>query len=220
MARKQLFRTADFPYHVVNRSNNMEFFYLNLPELWNLSLELLSELILKFNVKIHAFVLMSNHYHLIASTPDLNLDEAILHFQRELARKANKICGRTNHFFGGRYKWCLIQSEKHYWNALKYVFRNPVAVNLCHQVQDFPFSSLNCNLSKDTESPNWQLVDFFHDKSKEILLDLDWLNYSFSERQSEAIGKAMRKRIFKISADETRKIVELDEPQYKKGRGT
>src|SRR5690606_40247811 len=61
-----LFRsTAAFPYHVTNRSNNREFFYVEMETLWPIFTDTLFDLTKQFNCQIHAFVLMSNHYHLI-----------------------------------------------------------------------------------------------------------------------------------------------------------
>jgi len=159
---------------------------------------------------------MSNHYHWILSTPKKNLSEGMTYFHREVAREANRISRRTNHFFGGRYKWSLITEEIYYWNCVKYVFRNPVKAGICKEVGDYSYSSLN-----DSTRPQlWHLSDFFNDPEKRVQLDIQWLNETFSAEQDNAIAKGLRRREFKIPKDRNRKTVELNERPAAVQKGT
>lgn len=115
---------------------------------------------------------MSNHYHLIISTPEANIGEAMKYLHREVARKANKSVGRINHFFGSRYKWSIIYNENYYWNVVKYIFRNPIRAGICSFVNEYQYSSLN----RKTKCFSWKMVDYFYHNKNEIELDLDWLN--------------------------------------------
>ncbi len=206
MPRKPLIRTAIFPYHITNRSNNKEHFYVKPDELWSICMEALEKTTKLFKCEIHCFVLMSNHYHLIVSTPEENIGDVMRYFQREVARQANKNSSRVNHFFGGRYKWSVIGSETYFWNAVKYVFRNPVEAGLCHRVEEFKYSSLN-SVPKNF---NWELTDVFYDRSKKIQLDLEWLNKSFTELQKSAVSGALRRREFKVSPNPSGFLTTLD----------
>jgi putative transposase len=215
MPRKHLILTDIYPYHVTNRSNNREFFYLDLEALWCIFLDILIHISLQYECRIHAFVLMSNHYHLVLSTPQKNLGEAMKYFHRETARRANKSAQRINHFFGGRYKWCLLNRETYYWNTIKYIFRNPVTANLCKRVEDYPFSSFNT----DYEEISWKLFDFLG-PNHGIKLDLNWLNQEFSKEQKDGISAALRRREFKISCNPSSYLIELDEVRLEKGTVT
>lgn len=205
MPRKVLIENSKFPYHITNRSNNREYFYTPLPILWEIMLEKIKYLDQKMNIKSHAFVLMSNHYHWLLSTPDENLSKGMTYFHREVARGANRKSNRINHFFGGRYKWCSIQKEIYYWNTLKYIFRNPVKANLCAQVEDYQFSSLNDHKGVDS----WNLCDFFNAPENTIDPNLEWLNTDYDPKIDEALKKALRRRTFKLPKDRNRKIVKL-----------
>lgn len=216
MPRKKLIYSSDFPYHITNRSNNREFFLIPMEPLWFIFLEKLTELKLQFSCEIHSFVLMSNHYHLILSTPRGNIGEAMKYFQREVARAANKHSDRINHFFGGRYKWTLIGHENYYWNSVKYVFRNPVRAKICTQVSDYPFSSLN-RTATDFE---WDMVDVFAGREKKVELDLNWLDEPFAKEKEEAIKKGLRRREFKLPTDKSGKAFTLDPMRRKKGTVT
>lgn len=213
MPRKPLIRTSEFPYHVTNRSNNKEFFYLSLDDLWLIFMDQISNMIEQFHCEVHAFVLMSNHYHLIISTPKSNLNECMKYLHREVARKANQRAQRINHFFGGRYKWCLIDSEEYYWNAVKYLFQNPLKAGLSERVERYKYSSLNTSCKAFA----WRMVDFFWDRDKLIQLDLNWLNEHVPVEQSQRIGSALRRCRFEMPVNKNGRKPRLEAVQRKKG---
>ena len=213
MPKQNLIRTADFPYHLTARSNNREFFYLDLEELWWIFMKNLSVLQRDYGCEIQAFVLMSNHYHLMMVTPRENLGESMQYLQRETARRANYRTERVNHFFGGRYKWSLVNQEIYYWHALKYIYRNPVRAGMCERVEDYKFSSLN----RSAWGFDWRLTDYFFDRAKTIELDRDWLNQSYPGEQEMAVQKALRRREFKPPTDKSGRPYAFDIPQRKKG---
>lgn len=213
VARKPLIKTADTPYHITARSNNKEFFYIELTELWQIFMECFNQAQEQYCCEFHAFVLMSNHYHLLISTPHGNIDEVMHYIQREVARRANKSCSRINHFFGGRYKWSVIDTENYYWNVVKYIFRNPVRANLCQHVESYNFSSLNTN-AKDF---NWHMTDFFQNKNDTIALDLDWLNETYLQEIEESIRSALRRSEFVLPRDKSSgRTITLNEARFKK----
>ncbi|MCB0415610.1 MAG: transposase [Bdellovibrionales bacterium] len=193
MPRAPLIKSDIYPYHITNRSNNKEFFLIDLDLLWEVFCKKLVYLQKELNCKTHVFVLMSNHYHLIMSTPDRNIGEAMKYLHREVAREANALVRRENHFFGGRYKWCIISSEYYYWNAVKYVFRNPIKANLCSKVTDYDFSSLNRSYS----GLKWHGDNIFNE-TVDMEWDLDWLNKAYDSNQSLSLSKALRRREFKL----------------------
>lgn len=213
MARKPLIKTADAPYHITARSNNKEFFYIELIELWQIFMECFNQAQEQYSCKFHAFVLMSNHYHLLISTPHSNVDEVMHYIQREVARRANKLSSRINHFFGGRYKWSIVDTENYYWNVVKYIFRNPVRADLCPRVENYKFSSLN-SAAKDF---NWHMTDFFHNQNNTIVLDLDWLNEAYLKEIEESIRFALRRSEFALPRDRSSgKSIMLNEARFKK----
>jgi putative transposase len=216
MPRKLLIRTSEFPYHITNRANNRDYFYIEQSLLWPIFIKCLHQLTLQFKCEIHSFVLMSNHYHLIMSTPNANIGEAMKYLHREVARQVNKSTGRTNHFFGGRYKWSVISKSDYYWNCIKYVFRNPIRAGICDFVQSYKFSSLNSN----TQLFSWKMSDYFYDSKKEIEVNLEWLNEPFQKESEVYIRKGLRRREFELPKSSLKKTVELDVPLYKKGTVT
>ncbi|MBY0315148.1 MAG: transposase [Bdellovibrionales bacterium] len=216
MPRKSLYKTDQFPYHVYNRSNNKEFFYVDRDHLWEIFIECFYQLKIQFFCDIHFFVLMSNHYHLVISTPRCNLGEAMKYLHREVARRANRSSGRINHFFGGRYKWSVIQNEIYYWNCVKYVLQNPVKAELCKSVFDYNYSSLNVPALLF----QWQPSDLFNFESTPLMLDRDWLDEPLDSEKEEVIRKGLRRRIFQIPRSMSGRALTLDDSQCKKGTVT
>lgn len=204
------------PYHVTNRANNREFFYIDQALLWPIFIKCLHQLTIQFKCEIHSFVLMTNHYHLIISTPEANIGDAMKYLHREVAREVNRFTGRVNHFFGGRYKWSVISENNYYWNCIKYVFRNPVRAGVCNDVQEYKFSSLN----REAHLFKWSISDFFLDSKQVVDMNIDWLNEPFRKEGEELIRKGLRRREFQLPKDSLRKRAVLDVPLYKKGTVT
>jgi len=176
----------------------------------------LEQLIQQYQCELHAFVLMSNHYHLIISTPNCNIGEAMKYFHREVARQANQQSKRINHFFGGRYKWSLITQEDYYWTAIRYVFRNPVRAGICNSVKDYHYSSLN----RPSPSFQWQLANQFTNRQQVLELDTDWLNQSTDHESEKAVKKALRRREFEYPRQRSGHRPVFDTPRFKKGTVT
>jgi putative transposase len=132
MPRKNLIRSNVYPYHVTARGNNKASFPCEPYQTWEIFNEKILEVQKKFGVKIHAFVMMSNHFHLLITTPHEDLGKVMETFMRSITRTMNAKSGRTGRVFGGPYHWSLINSNVYYDCALKYVYRNPVKAKLVH----------------------------------------------------------------------------------------
>lgn len=196
MPRKNLLRTKEFAYHVSARSNNRDWFYLPQTLVWKIFAEKLHQTCEAYSLDIHAFLLMSNHFHLLATTPLKNLDKAMRYLLTEVCRSIQRTSGRINHVFGGRYKWSVLESNWAFAYALKYVYRNPVRAGLVGKVEDYAFSSLtNYEALPILEGnlPYWKYVPReFNDRIK-------WLNIPTPKEQEELIRKALRHYHFQFN---------------------
>jgi REP element-mobilizing transposase RayT len=208
MPRKKYQPSADIPYHITARCINKEWFQIPLPDVWDIFSEYLFFINRAFNVKVHSFVLMNNHFHLILSTPNANLSEAMNYFMRETSRQFGYASGRINQIYGGPYFWSQLRSEIYYGHAYKYVYRNPVEAGLCLNVEDYPFSTLYALLGKSkTIIPISEDVLFFSDIESQIL----WLNEAYkSESYKKEIKNALRKRQFHFGKDRDRNASALE----------
>lgn len=200
MPRSRLIRIRNFPYHVCARANNKEWFHLPLEQMHELFINLLLNLLKRHQIQIHAFVTMSNHFHLALSTPNANLDEVMLYFLREAARRANQASGRINHLFGGPYKWSLIENRRNYAHVIKYIYRNPVQAGICQNVQDYPFSTLPAvHGLVPTRIP---ISDSIFDRRSTLDLSpgerLNWLNEPYELDEHRLIQLGLRRARFAI----------------------
>jgi REP element-mobilizing transposase RayT len=101
----------------------------------------LTETIEKYNILVHHVVLMSNHYHIIATATDKNLDRAMQYLNSRVAVRYNKLSGQSGHLWGDRYKSCIISTDEHYTASVRYIYRNPKRANMVDNLEDFLESS-------------------------------------------------------------------------------
>jgi len=192
MARPLLIRSDRSPYHVTSRCNNQEFFPLPLKEVWEIMLSVLLETHKKNNLCIHAFILMGNHFHLLCHTPDANLDEAMRFFLRETSIRITRRVHCTNHLWGSRYRWSLIEAQAYYYQVYRYIFQNPVRANIAKRVENYPFSTLKENVP-------FPLHTFIPMSFGGLKGELQWLNQHYDEEDRQLIKLGLRKNQFDIN---------------------
>lgn len=171
MPRKLLIRTAEYPYHIISRSRNRDWYELPMKLMWQISIDSFKFALGKYEVHIHAFVLMSNHYHLLVSTPEANIDLFMFEFNRKFSELVRKYSNRINQIFGGRYKWSLVQNERYLSTVYRYIYRNPCHVGIVEKVEDYPYSSLRVfdfpfRIYDLLDAPFSQQLDFFNTASE------------------------------------------------------
>lgn len=196
MGRIRYLENNEYPYHISSRCINKEWFGLPMEQVWNIFSEQLFFLHYAFNIKIHAFVLMSNHYHLILKTPGNNLSDGMKYFLREVSRNITAESKRINQTFGGRYFRSQINSYHYYLHAYKYLYLNPVKAGLCDRVENYKYSTLNGVLGF-----NKMIIPIEEDPlifSEDVNDTLNWLNEVPSEENWKTVGSALRRNIFKL----------------------
>lgn len=97
---------------------------------YSVFLELLKETIELFHIKVSAFCLMQNHYHLLIQTPEANISRSMRYINGVYTQKFNMIHGYDGHLFSGRYKSILIDSDSYLLQVMRYIHRNPITVGL------------------------------------------------------------------------------------------
>ena len=142
MPRRPIQRSNVNYYHITARSNNREFFYLPILNVWDIMTERLSKLQNIYQIKIAAFVLMNNHFHLLVLSPNEDIDKIMYFFMKETTLDIQKCTGRINKIFGGRYKGTVIDNYNYLVNVYKYIYRNPVEVSLAVKAEHYPYSTL------------------------------------------------------------------------------
>jgi REP element-mobilizing transposase RayT len=143
MARPLRLESEGGIYHVLNRGNYR----------WDLFrgvktraafLKCLGEVCDRTGWRIHAWAIMSNHYHLAVETPQPNLAEGMRWLQGTFAVRFNRLRGERGHLFQGRYKSLPVDPVDGLGPLCHYIHLNPVRAHLCtvEQLADWPWSSM------------------------------------------------------------------------------
>lgn len=141
MARLPRLSLPGYPHHVIQRGNNRQAIFSSAADYQTL-LDLIEENTKKFGVALHAYVLMSNHFHLLV-TPESadSLPRMMQAVGRRYVRHFNDRQGRTGTLWEGRYRSTLIQTESYLLACMAYIDLNPVRAALVAQARDYPWSS-------------------------------------------------------------------------------
>ena len=141
MARLPRLTLPGYPHHVIQRGNNRQAIFVSAGDYQTL-LDLLDENAKKFDVAIHAYVLMSNHFHLLVTPQTLvGLPQMMQAVGRRYVRYFNDSQKRSGTLWEGRYKSTLIQANRYLFACMAYIDLNPVRAGLVAQARDYPWSS-------------------------------------------------------------------------------
>ena len=153
MARLPRLTLPGYPHHIIQRGNNRQAIFITLAD-YQLLLDLLAENAQKFDVAIHAYVLMSNHFHLLATpqTPD-GLPQMMQAVGRRYVRHFNDTHKRSGTLWEGRYRSTLIQTERYLLACMVYIDLNPVRAGLVVKARDYPWSSYGHYAGLRSEKP-------------------------------------------------------------------
>lgn len=141
MARLPRLTLAGYPHHVIQRGNNRQPIFLTAAD-HAYFLALIDENAKKLEVAVHAYVLMDNHFHLLA-TPrtDNGLPLLMQAIGRSYVRYFNQSKNRSGTLWEGRYRSTLIQAERYLLPCMAYIDLNPVRAGLVAEAKDYPWSS-------------------------------------------------------------------------------
>lgn len=141
---------AGLAQHVIVRGNNRQavFFADSDYRLYLESLKLAAD---RYTCAIHAYVLMTNHVHLLVTpSTDDGLSRMIQSVGRRYVRYINAIYQRTGTLWEGRFKAALIDSERYLLTCMRYIELNPVRAGMIKEPGAYPWSSYPVNASGKT----------------------------------------------------------------------
>jgi len=181
------------PHHVTQRGNNRQDVFF-VPDDYALYLDILREQAARYDLAVHAYCLMTNHVHLVATPHGADsLARAVGRTHWLYSQTINRLHGRSGHVWQGRFYSCALD-RAHFRAALKYVERNPVRAKLVRAAWRYPWSSAaaHCGVKDASRLPAVRL---------EGLLDLgawgkmlageDWRD-ALSQRDDPDAAAALR----------------------------
>ncbi len=158
MARPLRLEFSGALYHVTARGDHGEVIYRDDKDryVWLETVELICK---RFNVLVHAYCQMTNHYHMLLETNEGNLSQAMRQLNGIYTQRFNRRHELAGHLFQGRYKAILVQKESHLLELIRYVVLNPIRAGIASELAYWSWSSHFATMGK-VQSPPWLNTDW------------------------------------------------------------
>ena len=141
MPRRARFNLRDVPQHIIQRGNNHQATFF-AEEDYRFYLDHLHDASRKYGCTVYAYVLMTNHVHLLASaSKPYDLSRMMQHLGRYVVRYINRVYHRSGTLWEGRYKASLVDTETYFLRCCRYIECNPVRAGMVRGPGEYPWSS-------------------------------------------------------------------------------
>lgn len=145
MARKQRVSSVGVPEHIIQRGNNRQAIFA-CEEDMQAYVGWLKTYSKKYKVSVHAWVLMTNHVHLLCTPSSVNgISQMMQSLGRMYVTYFNRSYKRTGTLWEGRFKSCLVQEETYLMQVYRYIELNPVRASMVDDPAAYFWSSYQCN---------------------------------------------------------------------------
>ena len=182
MPRKPRFVLPGVPQHVIQRGHNREACFYAEDDYMRY-LETLHQCATHNQVAIHAYVLMTNHIHVLATPAHSN---AIAHMMQDTGRKyvrySNTRYKRTGSRWEGHYKASVIDSEQYLLTCMRYIEMNPARASMVAHPGDYRWTSYHANAGF---KPDPRLT--CHPVYKRLGKDIEQQQHAYRELFSQSI---------------------------------
>jgi len=140
----------EFPgalYHVTSRGNERKAIFRDDGDR-TAFLERLAAVVARQRLRVHAYALMRNHYHLLLETPEGDLARALAQLNGAYTQEFNRRHHRSGHLLQGRYKAILVDKDSYLLELSRYIHLNPVRVGEVRTAWKYPWSSAAAYVGK------------------------------------------------------------------------
>ena len=127
-------------YHIMNRGRRGEDIFADDHD-YKMFTDLLCETSEMWDVRIVAYCLMPNHYHMLVQTPNANISRSMRHLSGVYTQRYNSRHKYDGQLFRGRYKSILIDTDNYLLQAVRYIHRNPLRAGLVEKIDAYKWSS-------------------------------------------------------------------------------
>lgn len=141
MARLARLTLPGFPHHIIQRGNNRQLIFRTAADR-HFFIDLLYENARQFDLALHAYVLMDNHFHVLATPKTVqSLPQVMQAVGRRYVRYFNDLYQRSGTLWEGRYKSNVIDTDQYLLACMVYCDLNPVRSGMVSKAADYPWSS-------------------------------------------------------------------------------
>lgn len=145
MPRRPRLTLPGVPLHLIQRGNNRQICFA-ADEDYRFYLDWLAEYAGKTGCRIHAYVLMTNHVHLLVSAERAEAPgELMKALGQRLVQYVNRTYRRSGTLWEGRFRSCLMQAESHLLACQRYIELNPVRAGMVEHPAEYRWSSYRVN---------------------------------------------------------------------------
>ena len=127
-------------HHVFNRAARRQILFADRRDFRFFQL-LVACAVRRGELKVHAYCLLSTHFHLLASSPEGRISYAMMRIQNSYARYLNRKRRLDGPVFRGRFGSRPVRSRRYYTTLIRYIAFNPVGAGLAKRVFDYPYAS-------------------------------------------------------------------------------
>jgi len=141
MPRRSRLNLTDVPQHVIQRGNNRQATFVAEAD-YLFYIDCLGDAARKYGCLIYAYVLMTNHVHLLVSGREpYAISRMMQHLGRCFVKRFNSIYGRSGTLWEGRFKASLVDTESYFLRCCRYIECNPVRAQMVVDPADYRWSS-------------------------------------------------------------------------------
>jgi len=145
MSRRARIMLPNVPVHIIQRGNNRQVCFV-ADEDYPCYLDWLKEYAGKTGCHVHAFVLMSNHVHLLLTADRLDSAGQLMKaLGQRYVQYFNRTYRRSGTLWEGRFRSCLLQDEAYLLNCMRYIELNSVRAGMVDHLGNYPWSSYRAN---------------------------------------------------------------------------
>jgi len=145
MPRRPRLVCPEYPLHVIQRGHNRQACFFSEAD-YQAYLATMAHQVQELDCRIHAYVLMTNHVHLLISFADADAPSALMKGVGQwYSRYVNKTYGRTGTLWEGRYRSCVVQDDAYLLTCQRYIELNPLRAGMAEHPADYPWSSYHAN---------------------------------------------------------------------------
>jgi putative transposase len=195
MPRRSRLELPGIPMHITQRGVNRAAVFIDNGDRYHY-LSLLRSIFPQYNVALHAYVLMGNHVHLLASSPEAGAISCAMRKLHQCHVNAfNRRHRRTGTLWEGRFKSCLVDTDRYLLTVSRYIELNPVRAAIAVSPEEYRWSSVHAHLNLLTDpvhTPHPIYLALDRDDTVRAQVYREWLYEAIDDDELAAIRQHLK----------------------------
>ena len=151
MPRRARIALADVPLHVIQRGNNRQACFFTDDD-YRFYLDQLRQCAQRAGCAVHAYVLMTNHVHLLLTPSEADAAGRLMKLLgQRYVQHVNRLYRRSGTLWEGRFRSCIVQDEAYLLGCSRYIELNPVRAGMVAHPSEYRWSSYRANAAGEAD---------------------------------------------------------------------